>query len=107
MSGLPPALDVYSLALLTSMLLAGAALAVTLAHAAHSQRRLLAVAGRICLVAFGFAVFALSFHLRIGHPAGSAEALSPWAFLDAHRALVAVTLLTAGLALVARGAARR
>ncbi len=84
------------------MILAVAALAVTLFHAVVGGRHLLAQAGRLCLVAFGFAVFALSFHFRVGHPTGSALALSPLAFLAAHRAMAVVVLLTALLAVAAR-----
>jgi len=102
-----PELDVYSIALLTAMGLAVAALAVTLAHAVRGGRDLLAAAGRLCLVALAFAVFALSFHSLVGHSSGSAEGLSLLAFLNAHRAMVIVILLTAGLAAVALQAAAR
>ena len=107
MTGIRPVFDVYSVALLTAMALALAALVATLAHAAWGGGHLLDGAGRLCLVAFGFAVFALSFHYRVGHPAGSAEALEPLAFVGAHRAMAAVVGLTAGLAVFARWAATR
>jgi len=104
---MPPLFDVYSIALLTAMMLGLAALGVTVAHAVGAGRGLLAKAARLSLVALGFAVFALSFHYRIGHPTGSASALSPLAFLGAHRAMTVVVLLTAGLALGAGRAANR
>ena len=107
MIAVQPILDVYSIALSTAMLLGAAALAVTLAHAVGLGPNLLATAGRLCLVALAFAAFALVFHARVGHPVGSAEALAPLAFLNAHRAMAILVVLTAALATAARRAGGR
>jgi len=99
---LRPLFDVYSLALLTAMLLTGAAFVVIVWRSWTGRHHLLAVAGRLSLIALAFSVFALSFHLGVGHPAGSAAELSPLAFVGAHRAMSIVVLVAAVLAATTR-----
>jgi hypothetical protein len=89
-------LDIYSLALLSAMVLtAGTVLLAAAGHWLGHSHALMA-AGRVNVTAFGFAVFAAAYHLSSGHVPGSPEALSPISFAGAHGALTLTLLATVG-----------